>query len=85
MRVRALHQHLVRPMVLRHHGRIFSLAGDGAMVAFPAAGDAVSCAVAVQQAFDQLAGLGRFRCEPLGERQLAKLATPSRVYRVGRP
>ena len=27
LRVRALHQRLVRPMVLRHHGRIFSLPG----------------------------------------------------------
>jgi class 3 adenylate cyclase len=36
-------------------------------------------------AFDALDGLGRRRCKPLGEMPLAKLATPSRVYRVGRP
>jgi class 3 adenylate cyclase len=38
------------PLVSEHHGRIVKLMGDGAIVAFENVVDAVTCAVAVQDA-----------------------------------
>jgi class 3 adenylate cyclase len=56
LRMRHLHEHLVRPAVRLHGGRIVSVAGDGAMVAFEAASEALDCAVAIQRALDLLQG-----------------------------
>jgi adenylate cyclase len=50
LRVRAMRRRIVEPAALRHGGRVFSVAGDGMMAAFPAAAQAVACAVAVQRA-----------------------------------
>ncbi len=38
------------PSVARHQGRIFKVAGDGVLVEFASAVDAVQCAVDLQQA-----------------------------------
>ena len=48
-RLKALHRELFEPKVREHRGRIVKLMGDGALVEFASAVDAVRCAVAVQE------------------------------------
>jgi adenylate cyclase len=48
--VKSLRKELFGPIVSEHRGRIVKLMGDGALVEFPSAVDAVTCAVAVQNA-----------------------------------
>lgn len=43
-------EHLFNPLVAEHHGRVVKVVGDGTLVEFPSALDAVACAVAVQRA-----------------------------------
>ena len=43
-------QDILQPMVSKHHGRIVKLMGDGALVEFASAVDAVDCAVELQGA-----------------------------------
>jgi TolB-like protein/class 3 adenylate cyclase/tetratricopeptide (TPR) repeat protein len=47
-RLRALRKELIEQLVAEHRGRIAKLMGDGALVEFPSAVDAVECAVAIQ-------------------------------------
>lgn len=50
------------PLVARHGGRLFKLVGDGALVEFGSAVNAVQCAVALQEAFAAVnVGLGEER------------------------
>jgi adenylate cyclase len=48
--VKALRKDLVDPAVAQHHGRVVKLTGDGILIEFGSAVDALSCAVAVQRA-----------------------------------
>jgi adenylate cyclase len=48
--VKALRKELVDPAVAAHHGRVVKLTGDGILIEFASAVDALSCAVAVQRA-----------------------------------
>ena len=48
-RLKALRKELIEPLVAEHRGRIVKLMGDGALVEFPSAVDAVECAVAIQK------------------------------------
>ncbi len=48
-RLKALQKELFAPKVREHRGRIVKLMGDGALVEFASAVDAVRCAVAVQE------------------------------------
>jgi class 3 adenylate cyclase len=50
----AAHEAVLRDAIARHAGREIKTIGDGFMVVFGAAGDAVVCAVAMQRAADQL-------------------------------
>jgi adenylate cyclase len=50
--LRDLRRRLILPTMRAHRGRIVSLAGDGALMAFGRAADAVNCAVAVQRALN---------------------------------
>ncbi len=52
LRVRSMQRHLIEPAVDAHGGRIVDRAGDGVLMAFPTATDAVLCAVQVQQGLD---------------------------------
>jgi adenylate cyclase len=47
-RVKAHRVEFVHPLVAEHHGRMVKLTGDGALVEFASAVDAVECAVAAQ-------------------------------------
>jgi TolB-like protein/class 3 adenylate cyclase/Tfp pilus assembly protein PilF len=49
-RLRQRRTELVEPAIVRHHGRIFKLMGDGLLVEFGSAVDAIECAAAIQQA-----------------------------------
>src|SRR6516162_4144701 len=41
---------ILQPLVSKHHGRIIKVMGDGVLVEFASAVEAVSCAVALQKA-----------------------------------
>ena len=60
--VRADHFATLREVVTRHSGTEVKNLGDGLMVAFPAASDAVACAVSLQQAVERT---NRRAAEPL--------------------
>jgi TolB-like protein/class 3 adenylate cyclase len=47
-RVKAHRIELAAPLIAEHHGRVVKLTGDGALVEFASAIDAVECAVAIQ-------------------------------------
>jgi class 3 adenylate cyclase len=47
-RVKAHRIELAEPLIAEHHGRVVKLTGDGALVEFASAVDAVECAVAIQ-------------------------------------
>ena len=47
-RVKAHRIELAEPLIAEHHGRVVKLTGDGALVEFASAVDAVECAVALQ-------------------------------------
>jgi adenylate cyclase len=47
-RLKALRKDFVEPEIARHHGRVVKLMGDGALVEFGSAVEAVECAVAIQ-------------------------------------
>jgi adenylate cyclase len=48
-RLKALRGELVDPLVVGHRGRVVKLMGDGALVEFASAVDAVECAAAIQE------------------------------------
>ncbi|TIM26332.1 MAG: tetratricopeptide repeat protein [Mesorhizobium sp.] len=48
--IRTLRSQVIDPLIADHRGRIVKLMGDGAIVEFGSAVDAVACAVAVQEA-----------------------------------
>ncbi len=47
--VKARRAELLEPLVARHHGRIFKFLGDGVLIEFGSAVNAVECAIALQQ------------------------------------
>src|SRR6476619_4761807 len=49
-RLKALRRDLIDPNIAAHSGRIVKLMGDGVLVEFGSAVDAVACAVELQQA-----------------------------------
>ena len=48
-RLKAVRRDLIDPVIAAHSGRIFKLMGDGALVEFASAVDAVTCAIEVQK------------------------------------
>jgi TolB-like protein/class 3 adenylate cyclase/Flp pilus assembly protein TadD len=48
-RLKALRTEFIEPLVADYHGRVVKLLGDGALVEFASAVDAIECAVAVQK------------------------------------
>jgi TolB-like protein/class 3 adenylate cyclase/tetratricopeptide (TPR) repeat protein len=56
-RLKAHRKELVEPLVTEYHGRVVKLTGDGALVEFASAVDAVECAVAIQRGMAARAAL----------------------------
>jgi adenylate cyclase len=54
--LKARRKEILDPLVARHQGRIFKIAGDGAMVQFGSAVNAVQCAIDLQQAMAAASG-----------------------------
>lgn len=52
-RLKSLRTELIDPKVAAYRGRIFKTTGDGLLIEFPSAVDAVSCAVEVQRAIER--------------------------------
>ena len=50
--LKARRSEVLQPIVFEHHGRIVKLMGDGVLVEFASAVDAVECAVRLQGATD---------------------------------
>ena len=48
-RLRTLRQEFIEPLIAEYRGRVVKLMGDGALVEFASAVDAVECAVAIQK------------------------------------
>jgi adenylate cyclase len=48
-RLNALRRELIDPVIAAHSGRIVKLMGDGALVEFASAVDAVACAIEIQR------------------------------------
>jgi len=53
-RLKAHRRELIEPKTVEHHGRIVKTTGDGLLIEFPSVVEAVSCALAVQQAMAEL-------------------------------
>jgi len=54
--LKARRKNVLEPLVTRYHGRIFKITGDGVLVQFGSAVDAVQCAVDLQQGMAAAAG-----------------------------
>jgi adenylate cyclase len=52
-RLKAIRRDLIDPLIAAHSGRIVKLMGDGALVEFASAVDAVTCAIEVQKQVDE--------------------------------
>jgi adenylate cyclase len=50
--LKARRSEVLQPVVSKHHGRIVKVMGDGVLIEFPSAVDAVECAVRPQEAMD---------------------------------
>jgi TolB-like protein/class 3 adenylate cyclase/tetratricopeptide (TPR) repeat protein len=55
-RVKAHRIELAEPLIAEHHGRVVKLTGDGALVEFGSAVDAVECAVVIQKGIAEREG-----------------------------
>ncbi|MER9623309.1 adenylate/guanylate cyclase domain-containing protein [Mesorhizobium sp. M0222] len=51
-RLKSRRREILQPMISKHHGRIIKLIGDGALIEFGSAVNAVDCAVELQKAMD---------------------------------
>jgi class 3 adenylate cyclase len=61
--IRALRRELIDPKIAEHRGRIVKTTGDGLLVEFASAADAVRCAVTVQRSMAAAAGPPERRIE----------------------
>ncbi len=63
-RLNALRRELIDPTIAAHSGRIVKLMGDGALVEFASAVDAVTCAIEIQRQL-RAHGAGRTEANPI--------------------
>jgi TolB-like protein len=49
--LKARRKAVLEPLVVRHHGRVFKIAGDGVLIEFASPVNAVQCAIDLQQGF----------------------------------
>ena len=63
-RLKSLRKDLVQPAIVRHHGRIVKLMGDGLLAEFPSVVEAVRCARSIQ------GDMGGFEPERIGDSRL---------------
>jgi TolB-like protein/class 3 adenylate cyclase/tetratricopeptide (TPR) repeat protein len=64
-RLKALRKEFIEPLIAQYHGRVVKLMGDGALVEFASAVDAVECAVAIQR------GVAKRQAELPGDQRIA--------------
>ena len=62
---------MIDPLIAEHSGRIVKLMGDGALVEFGSAVDAVACAIEIQKHAREH-DAGSAACEELGERAIPR-------------
>src|SRR5271166_5408661 len=62
-RVRALRSDVIEPLVADHQGRIFKTTGDGFLVEFASAVQALRCAIAIQEKLNAQADALRLRID----------------------
>ena len=81
-RLSALRRELIDPTIAAHSGRIFKLMGDGALVEFASAVDAVSCAIEIQRQLRAhgAARTGLIRYNSGLASTLAMSSSPARIF-----
>jgi len=80
--LRSQQQSLIQPQVSGHGGRIVKLMGDGVLAEFASVVHAVECAVALQQAYDQVRHKLRLSYRDIGEQHVSNVSDGIRVYRI---
>src|SRR5438045_2650952 len=53
VRLKSVRREIIDPLIAENGGRLVKLTGDGALVEFPSAVDAVRCGIAIQDAMAQ--------------------------------
>ena len=48
-RIKAIRREVVDPNIAEHHGRVVKTTGDGILIEYPSAVEAVGCAMAIQR------------------------------------
>jgi class 3 adenylate cyclase len=80
-RLNALRRELIDPTIAAHCGRIVKLMGDGALVEFASAVDAVTCAIEIQRQFREHDS-GGSEVDPIGSGSGSMSATLSSTARI---
>jgi adenylate cyclase len=84
-RVRTLRANVIEPLATAHGGRLFKSMGDGFLVEFPSAVQALRCAIAIQSALNAQAEGLRLRIGGIRGRWWRRATTCSATASSSRP